>query len=144
MQPIQTANWQAVKAMGRSDLCLKYELIKKVIGILVTVIIARFGVIYVGLSLVLNALISCMMNMIACAKVIHYRIKEQFKDISLILVMASAMGGIVYIVGTFQLPIIVLLCGQTIVGTAFYVILAKLLREGAFNLLHKLLFKRGK
>ena len=29
-QPIQTTNWQIIKAVGRSDLCLKLEIIKKI------------------------------------------------------------------------------------------------------------------
>lgn len=32
-QPIQTTNWQIIKAIGRSDLCLKLEILKKAIGI---------------------------------------------------------------------------------------------------------------
>lgn len=30
-QPIQTTNWQIIKAVGRSDLCLKLEVVKKLL-----------------------------------------------------------------------------------------------------------------
>lgn len=37
-QPSQTANVQAIKAAGRSDICLKLEIIKKVIGVVLLLI----------------------------------------------------------------------------------------------------------
>ena len=49
-QPIQTTNWQIIKAVGRSDLCLKLEIAKKIIGIMLVLIAMKFGVFAIALS----------------------------------------------------------------------------------------------
>lgn len=49
-QPIQTTNWQIIKAVGRSDLCLKLEIVKKAIGIVMVLIAMKFGVFAIAVS----------------------------------------------------------------------------------------------
>lgn len=51
LEPLQTANLNAIKAMGRSDIYLKLEIIKKSISILILLLSMHFGVKAIAVSL---------------------------------------------------------------------------------------------
>ena len=56
--PIHTANLNAIKAMGRSDLVLKLEIIKKILGMLLLLITMNISVIAMAYSLLLSSFLS--------------------------------------------------------------------------------------
>ena len=60
--PIHTANLQAINALGRSDVFLKLEIIKKVIGILILAISINFGIYAMAWGMVLSGAISSFIN----------------------------------------------------------------------------------
>ena len=80
-QPSQTANVQAIKASGRSDICLKLEIIKKIIGISLLLISIRISVNAIVISNALFAGISAVINIIPNKQLISYGVKEQISDI---------------------------------------------------------------
>lgn len=65
LSPLQTSNAQVINAMGRSDIFLKLEVIKKIIGILILMVSIVFfeDVIYVAYGGLLLAVISSIINM---------------------------------------------------------------------------------
>ena len=60
--PIHTANLNAIKAMGRSDLFLKLEIAKKIIGTVLLVSTMWFGVRVMAYSLLVSTLTSMIIN----------------------------------------------------------------------------------
>lgn len=80
-QPILTANWQAIKALGRSDLCLRYETIKKIIGVCVLIYVLDKGVYMIAFSAIIMAFCSCIINMYPNKKILNYGYLEQTKDL---------------------------------------------------------------
>ena len=60
--PIHTANLNAIKAMGRSDLFLKLEVIKKGIGLVVLLVFVRVGVMELALSMLAFSMLSLADN----------------------------------------------------------------------------------
>lgn len=87
VQPIQTTNWQVLKASGRSDLCLKLEIIKKAIGIVLVLSTMFISVNALAWSSALFALISTIINMIPNKTIIHYSLFDQFKDLLPIIII---------------------------------------------------------
>ncbi|SCW59237.1 Membrane protein involved in the export of O-antigen and teichoic acid [Ruminococcaceae bacterium YRB3002] len=87
VQPIQTTNWQVLKASGRSDLCLILEILKKTIGIILVACTMFISVRALAWSSVVFAGISMIINMIPNNTIIDYSVFEQFKDLFPIILM---------------------------------------------------------
>lgn len=60
--PIHTANLNAIKAMGRSDMFLKLEIAKKVVGIFLLILTMNFGVMAMAYSLLVGSVLNQIIN----------------------------------------------------------------------------------
>lgn len=118
--PIHTANLNAIKALGRSDIFLKLEIIKKIIGLIIIVISMNYGTYYIALGCIVNSIISQIINSYPNKKLLHYSYLDQIRDISPSLLLSFAMGAVVYSVNYFQLTHASLLILQVILGVSFY------------------------
>lgn len=96
LHTIGTANLQAIAAIGRSDMVLKLELIKKPIGIIMIAISVPFGVFWVAGTLPLYSLYSSYVNMRPNKKLIGYKYLEQIRDIMPAIMLSVAMIVVVY------------------------------------------------
>lgn len=119
--PIHTANLSAITAMGRSDLFLKQEILKIVVGIAMIASTVQFGVIAMAYGLLVTSVMCQVINAWPNRKLINYSYLEQMKDILPIIILAVIMGATVNIVGIFHLPDILTLGIQVILGGAIYV-----------------------
>ncbi|MBQ0054850.1 MAG: lipopolysaccharide biosynthesis protein [Synergistaceae bacterium] len=128
--PVHTCNLQAINAVGRSDLFLKLEIIKKSYGIVALTIAVLFfdTPIYIALTGVITTMISCFVNASPNKKLIGYSYFEQVKDIVPIFSAAMLMFFCVLALGKLQLNLIFLLFIQTITGIITYTLFAALFR----------------
>lgn len=124
--PIHTANLNAIKAMGRSDLFLKLEIIKKLIGIVTIVIAIKFGVMAMAYSMLVTSFISQVVNSFPNKKLLNYSYLEQIKDMLPQIILSLVMGVIVYAVTFLKLSSIITLVIQIPVGVLVYWIGSKL------------------
>lgn len=138
-RPIHTANLNAIKAMGRSDLYLKLELVKKVIGIIAILISMPFGVLWIAYSLVITSLINQFVNSYPNRKLLGYKYEEQMLDILPTVLVAAAMGAIVYCVKFLGLSDIWTLCIQVPLGAVAYFGLSWLLKLESFTYILQIL-----
>jgi O-antigen/teichoic acid export membrane protein len=79
--PIHTANLQAINALGRSDIFLKLEIIKKTMGLFILAITVFYGVYAIALGQVLSGIISSFINAYPNKKLLNYSYNEQWNDI---------------------------------------------------------------
>lgn len=119
--PIHTANLNAILAIGRSDIDLKLEVIKKVIEIGILMLVAKHGVMAIGYSLIVICVINMIINSYPNKKLIKYGFFEQIKDIFLELMLAVIMGSFVYFVGRLPINNFVLLLVQVVTGAVIYI-----------------------
>lgn len=91
IRPISTYNLNILKVKGRSDLFLKVEIIKKIIGAIAIIIGLPFGIMGLVISLTVVSFAFTTINMIYCGKLIEYPIGQQIKDISLFLIIGITM-----------------------------------------------------
>lgn len=133
VQPCQTANVQALKAIGRSDICLKLEIIKKIIGfglVLGTMFISVKALI---ISNTVFAFISAIINIFPNKKLIRYGYKEQVRDLLPIAILSVVMGGIVFMMNYLPVTDIIKLVIQVAVGAVIYVVGSKMIRLDSFE-----------
>ena len=133
--PIHTTNLQALNGMGRSDLFLKLELIKKSYGtcfILFAAFVFKDVYLMVGLYMV-SGVISTFVNAWPNKKVIGYSYAEQLRDISPAFVLSAVAGGAALWCGSLiAVPFARILAEATVMAIV-YLGLAAALRLEAFT-----------
>lgn len=137
--PIHTANLNAINAMGRSDLFLKLEVVKKIVGITILVSTMWFGVKIMAYSLLVVTVLCMLINSWPNRKLLGYSFVEQMKDIFPAIGLAVFMGCIIIFLGRIPLPLVVRLTIQIVIGATIYIGLSAVLRLEAFEYLMNLI-----
>ncbi len=136
--PIHSCNLQAINAMGRSDIFLKLEIIKKTIGIssLVIAVFCFDSPIAIAATGIITTVTSSFINAYPNKKLIGYSYFEQIKDILPSLLMSGAMFALVFLFGKINLGSSLLtLVLQVIIGLAIYLLLSLIIRPAPFKFL---------
>lgn len=107
--------------MGRSDLCFKLEIVKKIIGVLMILVSMKISVHAIAASAALFAAISMVINILPNKKLIGYSIIEMLKDMAPSALISVLMGGVVYLLSLIPFSDVILISVQIIVGAVVYV-----------------------
>lgn len=138
--PIHTSNLNAIKAMGRSDIFLRLEVIKKIVGISLILISMRISVWAICLSALVGTVISLLINSWPNRSLLNYNFLEQISDISPYLLLSSIMSVTVYFIGRLNISMVILLVLQIFIGVCIYVAGSIFLKFEEFsNILHFLM-----
>lgn len=142
--PVHSCNLQAINAMGRSDIFLKLEIIKKTIGIgsLVVAVFCFDSPLAIAATGVFTTVISCFINAYPNKKLIGYSYWEQMKDLLPSLLASVLMLAAVLAVGMLNLPLIAILALQVVVGVAVYLAISVVARLEPFHAILALLKKK--
>lgn len=132
LQPIHTANMQAIKAVGRSDILLKLEIAKKIIELVTILITMWFGVPAIVTGMAACATFFTLFNAYPNIKLINYQFKEQMMDILPSIAMSAVMFMVVYLVQLLPIVDFPLLILQVIVGGVVYFALSALTNNMVF------------
>lgn len=131
--PVHTANLNAIKALGRSDLFLKLEIAKKVYNTAILLATMWWGPMIMAYSMLFTSVLGQIVNSWPNRKLLHYKYGEQLKDMFPQIGLSCLMGGIVFCVTLLGLPDIVTLLIQVPLGVAIYVLGSKLFRIDSFE-----------
>ena len=144
MYPIHTANLNALKAIGRSDLFLKLEIIKKIVGLLLLFSTINLGALAMAFSCLLAGFISQIINAWPNKKLLNYGFIEQMKDILPSISLSVIMGIFAYGVYAFNLSNIVTLIIQVIIGSSVYFLGSWILHFESFEYVRNIIRKSKK
>ncbi len=133
--PIHTANLQAINALGRSDIFLKLEIIKKCIGLTILGLTIPFGIYVMVASQPITSFISTIINSFPNRKLLNYSFKEQCLDVMPSLLLSVIMGIFVYIIQLIGWNAWSTLSIQVIVGVVIYFSLAFIFKLECFTYL---------
>ena len=133
--PIHTANLNAIKAMGRSDMFLKLEIVKKIMGMVLLLSTMWFGVMAMAYSLLVSSVLSQIINSWPNRELLKYGYLEQLKDILPGIFLAIFMGGCVSILSLLKLTDVVTLAIQIPVGAIIYISLSAIFHLESFEYL---------
>lgn len=95
LYPIHSINLNLLQVTGRSDLFLKLEVMKKVIGVTVLLLSIPYGVLAMCLGFTLTSYLALLLNTYYTAKLTHLSQWQQCKDILpiwLAVIFAAAVG----------------------------------------------------
>lgn len=133
--PIHTANLNAIKAMGRSDLFLKLEIIKKIVGVIAIASTMFISVEAMAWSLLITSILSQIINAAPNKKLMNYSYLEQLKDMLPQIGLSLAMGVLVYCVQFIGLSDIITLLIQISIGALLYWFGSKLFHIDSYEYL---------
>ena len=111
---------QPIKAVGRSDLMLKSEIIKKIFFMISTVVAMNYGVFAIALTVPANTLLDLTINTIINKKIINYSIFEELSDCFTAFTLSMMMAAIVVFIGKIELNIYVKVVIQILTGVLSY------------------------
>lgn len=139
--PIYSSHLQAMKAVGRSDIFLKLEIAKKVVGIaMLLVAVFYFSTpIAIALTGVISIPFDIFINALPNKKLIRYNYSEVIKDIMPPLVISIIMFLVVECIRLLHWGNLVTLCVQIMVGIFVYMISAACLKIEAYSMFRKML-----
>ena len=141
LMPIQSANQQVIISLGRSDLVLKLEIIKKIVELLILIISFMYDSIAVAWGIVLYNFICLFINLYPNRQLVNYSYYEQFKDLVPIVSVSIIMGIVMLGCSFINLPLIFVLCVQIIMGILSYIVLNIVFKVEAFTFLIKIIRK---
>lgn len=131
--PLQTANTQAVLAVGRSGISLKTEIIKRGANILILLVTFKLGVFALVIGEVVATLVSYLVNTIVSKKLFGYGPLAQLKDLIPFILVSLAMGAIIFPIKYLPLTTIVVLVLQILFGVIIYVALSAIFKIESFR-----------
>ncbi len=133
--PIHTANLNAIKAMGRSDLFLKLEIVKKVLGLVLLLLTMNISVMAMAYSMLATSLLGQLVNSWPNRKLLSYRYWDQMKDILPNILLAVLMGFCILQLERLGLPDTVTLLLQILLGAFIYLGGARLTKNESLQYL---------
>ena len=131
--PLHTANLNAIKAMGRSDMFLTLEIIKKLIGVVVLAVTVRYGVYAMALSLLFTSVVSQIINAWPNKKLLDYSYWQQLRDMLPSMALSCVMGLCVYPIQLLNWSNWIILPLQVLTGVAVYVAGSAIFRLDSFG-----------
>jgi teichuronic acid exporter len=133
LYPVHLINLNALQALGRSDLFLRLELIKKVLIVINIAVTWQWGISAMIWGMLALSIISYYLNSYYTGVLLGYRIGEQLRDLLPYLSLSVLMGIAVYSSGLIPYPNYwFMLLVQITIGIITYVSLCRLFRLPAF------------
>lgn len=135
MIPLHKVNLNILTVIGRTDLYLRLEILKKIVAFITISIALWYGVTIIELLWVLffNAQIGYLINVHYSKEFVGYGYIDQIKDISPITLVSLLMGAGVLAVSLLNLSSVLLLGAQVLTGFVLYVLLSYLFVKKEFN-----------
>lgn len=130
--PIHTANLNAIQALGRSDVFLRLEIIKKAIGLILLFATMHISVMAMAYSLIVSSILSQIINSWPNRRLLQYGYLEQLRDILPAILLAVGMGVCVSFVDRLPLSDLLTLLIQIPVGAVIYIALSAVFKLEAF------------
>ena len=137
--PIHSVNLNLLQVKGRSDLFLKLEIIKKILGISVLCITAPFGLIVMCYGLIFNSLVALAINTYYTGKLINVGFIRQMCDLLPTIALCLVMFALILIVNSFITGDIIKLCAGIVIGVIFYTFTSRLFKFSELTELTNLL-----
>ncbi len=141
--PVHAINLNLLKVKGRSDLFLKLEIIKKVLGLGVLLATFPFGLVVMCYGKILGSLFSLIVNTYYTGKLIKVGFWTQMRDLSGTLFLSLSMFLLVYGVTLLVSNLWYQLTLGVIFGVSFFLILSYVLQLKEIDYIKSLIIRKN-
>lgn len=139
--PIHAINLNLLQVKGRSDLFLKLEIIKKMVGVMVLIMSIPFGLLFMCYVGIVTSIICLIINTYYTGRLIQVGFVMQMKDLASILFLSLLMFVVVHFVTELIDETELQIIAGVLVGLLFYLGMVCLLNFSEFKYF-KFLLKR--
>lgn len=131
---IQSANLQAIRAIGRSDIILKLEVIKKILNFIIVALFVFLSdsPVLLAVSSIICSLVSAIINAYPNRKLLGYGYLKQILDLLPSIALSIMMALIVSAVNVLSINIFMRLALKVIFGIVSYIILSLITQNENF------------
>ena len=141
--PIHAINLNLLQVKGRSDLFLKLEIYKKIVGIIILCITIPMGLVAMCIGSYFSSMIALVINTYYTGKLINVGFIRQMRDLMPTFLLSVSMGAVVYFtINIISFHPIVQLSIGIIIGILYYILLALLFKFAEFKELIQLLKRK--
>lgn len=140
--PINIINIQVIKAVGRSDIYLIIDILKKIVGVALLLVSVKYGVIAIALAEVLSNFLGMFINVYPNRKLIDYETKQLLSDITPNMLVSLLTGAIVYSVNYLPFNSLVQLLLQILVALVVYFACAYIFKLRTFSYVLEMIKKK--
>lgn len=143
MFPLHLINLNALQAIGRSDLILRLEIVKKILIVVSISLTFQWGIKALITGQIVLSTLSYYLNSYYSKMLLNYSVSEQFLDTCPYLLSSVLMAGVVYSV--CYLPItntILLISSQVTIGVLAYLLACRFFRLSAYLDFQRMIFNR--
>lgn len=141
--PLQTANLNAIKAIGRSDVFLKLEIIESIVGIILLLCGIMFGALAIAIMYLVSSIVNYFLISRESKKLFNYGLLKQIYYIKDNLFITIIMGIMVYIEYLLY-PIKWVIFLQIPTGIVIYLGLSYVFKVDSFRFVIELIRNKGK
>lgn len=139
--PISIVNLNAIHAMGRNDITLRLNLVKKIIGLIVLLFTVWISVKAIAIGSLICTVLFQILNSAPNKKLMGYTYREQMADILPNILLSFVMAVIVYLLNFVNINLVIKLLLQIFAGAFIYISLSWLLKIESFEYTKKHILK---
>jgi O-antigen/teichoic acid export membrane protein len=144
LYPVHAINLNLLQVKGRSDLFLKLEIYKKIIGVCILCVTIPLGIKVMCIGRIVSSFFSLILNTHYTGKIISFSFYKQIKELFPLFFSSASMGLIVfYISSLFANDYIKIVLG-ILVGVVWYVLINLVLKTEELHLIFSYFRIRGK
>ena len=142
LYPLHALNLNMLQVLGRSDLFLKIEIIKKFIAIFPLILGIFVGIYWMLFGSVITGLIGYYLNSYFSGKYINYPTREQIQDILPSLVISIIMAFVVLLINYLKISSLILLIIQILIGVVVFIVFSIIAKLQEFKDIKNLIYSK--
>lgn len=137
--PIHSLNMNLLIVKGRSDLFLKLEVVKKIIGVMILCLTVPLGLVAMCYGQIFAAILFLIINTHYTGKLINVGFFQQMKDLLPTILYTSLMGGCVWFLSSISTSLYIQLFIGVLLGFPIYMLISISLKSQEYVFLMNLL-----
>ena len=137
--PIHSLNMNLLIVKGRSDLFLKLEVVKKIIGVMILCLTVPLGLVAMCYGQIFAAILFLIINTHYTGKLINVGFFQQMKDLLPTILYTSLMGGCVWFLSSISTSLYIQLFIGVLLGIPIYMLISISLKSQEYVFLMNLL-----
>lgn len=139
LYPLHAINLNILQVLGRSDIFLNLEILKKIVGFVPVVIGIFCGIYYMLLASIFTGIICLYLNTWYTGKTLNYTFVNQLKDIAPSYFTASVIATAVYFLKYLPVSYWLVLLLQITIGIIVGFIISEVLKLEEYKEIKKIL-----
>jgi len=142
LYPLHAINLNLLQVKGRTDLFLKLEILKKMVGIAIMCYTIPRGLVTMATGLIISSFLCLILNTYYSGKLINVGYLTQMKDVFPMLIVSIIMTSLMFVLNNLLRNEYVQLLCSALFGCSFYLLMSKLFMKEQFDYACSLLNKK--